>query len=153
MGLRITPTFRLSDVKKKLLADQKMINTAILMRLQYVGEQFIRNARQNANFKDQTGNLRSSIGYIVLENGKRVSGSTFDKILDAKKGPVQGKSLIRQLRAEFSKGFVLIVVAGMEYAAAVESRGKDVLTASSIIAKNELKNALNAIQNRVNGTT
>jgi hypothetical protein len=43
----------------------------------------------------------------------------------------------------------LIVVAGMDYAAAVESRGKDVLTASSIKAKNELKQAIKDLKRKV----
>lgn len=38
--------------------------------LEYVGEQCVIEARENGNYKDQTGNLRSSISYAIVEDGK-----------------------------------------------------------------------------------
>lgn len=149
MGL--VPRFKSSDIKKRLKATYGLVDNVILMRFQYIGERFVANARDKANFKDQTGNLRSSIGYIVLKNGKKVSGSSFEKVKDGKDGVNNGKTYINELRKQFSTGYVLIVVAGMEYAAAVESRGKDVLTGSSLIAKDDLKKAMAAISEKLRG--
>lgn len=126
------------------------IDQAIIMRFSYIGEQFVINARNNATFTDVTGNLRSSIGYIVLKNGRQVAISGFDTVKEGSKGTKEGKAYIRRLKAQYPTGYVLIVVAGMEYAAAVEARGKDVLTASSIIAQNQLKDAIKAIKRNIN---
>lgn len=149
MGIK--PVFKMSDIKKHILKGAKLIDEAIVLRFTYIGEQFVKDARNNANFGDITGNLRSSIGYIVLRNGKRVGGSVFEVVKKGTKGVKSGKSLISELRAQFSTGYVLIVVAGMDYAAAVESRGKDVLTASSITAKNSLKAAMISISQKLSG--
>lgn len=149
MGLK--PLFSKNDIRKYLKASTELINEAIILRLSYIGEQFIINARNNATFIDQSGNLRGSIGFAVLKDGKRVLVSDFSAVKAGKDGPKTGKALIRQLTAEFNTGFALIVVAGMDYAAYVEAMNKDVLTASSIIAKNELKKAMVTIAEKVAG--
>ena len=40
--------------------------------LSYIGEECVKIAREVGNYGDVTGNLRSSIGYEVLYNGKPV---------------------------------------------------------------------------------
>ncbi len=99
--------------------------------LAYIGETIVNRARDMAPFEDQTGNLRSSIGYVVIVNGdlKKL------EVTKAKKdergaGVKRGKDLAKEFGERFSKGIVLVVFAGMEYAAAVESRGYDVITGS-----------------------
>ena len=37
--------------------------------LQRAGEEFVRLARKNGNYQDHTGNLRSSIGYVIVKDG------------------------------------------------------------------------------------
>ncbi|WP_316778414.1 hypothetical protein [Pedobacter antarcticus] len=136
--MAIKPSFTNADVRKAMQIQLERIETAIVSRLRYIGETFVNNARMNGEYTDQTGNLRSSIGYIVLKNGK-VFHENFEKAGKGNdKGVSTAKDYITQLKLKFGKGYVLIVVAGMDYAAAVESKGKDVLTASSIIAKKEL---------------
>lgn len=138
-----------SEVARMIKIKTDRIDHAILSRLQYIGETFVNNARNNNTYLDQTGNLRSSIGYIILKNGK----VTFENYkesnrgTDKKRGVSIAKKLTAELKSELGKGYVLIVVAGMDYAAAVESRGKDVLTASSIIAKKQLKDAIENFKN------
>jgi hypothetical protein len=45
----------------------------------------------------------------------------------------------------------VIVVAGMSYAAAVESKGRDVLTGSSQVAVSSLKKAIERINDKTGG--
>jgi hypothetical protein len=144
--IRFEPKFNKSDIQAMLNSKKEAIRQAIILRLKRIGETFIKNARENGNYKDRTGNLRSSIGYVILENGVQLSQS-FPGSKNV--GKQRAKDAINEAKEEFSRGFVLIVVAGMEYAAAVESRGKDVLTASSLIAENDLRIAIKEISSKI----
>ena len=37
--------------------------------LQRAGEEFVKIARKKGNYQDHTGNLRSSIGYVIVKDG------------------------------------------------------------------------------------
>jgi hypothetical protein len=100
-----------------------------------VGENFVNDARSIRTYKDQTGNLRSSIGYIIARDGNIIQ----ENIEGKAEGRSQAKKIADEVLKENRKGFVLIVIAGMEYAAAVESKGYDVITGSVPAAKTLLK--------------
>jgi hypothetical protein len=138
MGLKAK--FTQSDLDNMFAVKLARIEDAIMSRLQYIGETFVNNARANGTYNDITGNLRSSVCYVVLKNGAKKSPGTI---------PQGGSEHMAKMIAEHSRGWVLIVVAGMDYAAAVESKGKDVLTASSIIAKAQLKQAITSFKNKL----
>lgn len=142
MGIK--PRFTPADVSKMFEVKMKRIDDAIIARLQYIGETFVNNARRNNTYRDITGNLRSSIGYIILKNGRTLIQNFEEsaKGSDKSGGVIQAKKFSKEIAGQLGKGYVLVVVAGMDYAAAVESLGKDVLTASSIIAKNQLREAI-----------
>lgn len=101
--------------------------------LQYEGEAFVNRARMNNTYWDETGNLRSSIGYAIVFNGIvvhqnfKLSGSGGDR----ETGKLEAMDLASDLAEEYNRGWVLIGIAGMDYAAAVESRGFDVITNSA----------------------
>lgn len=141
----LIPKFKDADIKKYLNNALLILENAIIQRFSYIGETFVSNARINGNYKDQTGNLRASLFWQVMKNGKRIAGSNLPS------GPsgAASRSLIAELKAQYSTGFVLIVGAGMDYAAAVESRGKDVLTASSLIAKQQLISAIQGFKDKM----
>lgn len=111
--------------EKRKEYDDKTLET-----LQYLGEEFVNKARQFGSFTDRTGNLRSSIGYIILKDGKRVD-SNFEASnngTDKVKGLKRALEYADEVAALYGTGFVLIGVAGMNYAAAVEAKGYEVLT-------------------------
>lgn len=104
--------------------------------LDYVGLECVKEARLNGKYKDQTGNLRSSIGYVILENGKPIKKSGFSKVKGtATDAQTKSNSLINKLAATYNRGLVLVVVAGMDYAAYVEARGYNVLNSAETLAK------------------
>lgn len=106
---------------------EKDVDNKTLQTLQFVGEKFVNKARLTGNYTDRTGNLRSSIGYIILKDGK-----TIDRNFQGKsKGKQQAQSVASEVALQYPKGFVLIGVAGMEYAAYVEAKGFDVITGSA----------------------
>lgn len=107
------------------------IDKKILEAFQYAGESFVRNVRLNREFRDDTGNLQSSIGYVIAKDGKTLFKSIGDLEPDQTgKGKKQGLRLARAVIKENTKGWVLVGVAGMEYGIYVEARGIDVITGS-----------------------
>lgn len=113
------------------------LRQAILRNLASVGEQCLNVARSTNSYKDQTGNLRSSIGYVIVENGRIIKASDFapsDKGTDKRKGQKEGKEYAKKLAALFPSGLTLLIVAGMNYAAYVSAKGYDVLDSSELKA-------------------
>lgn len=144
--ISIVPRFTREQIRTELEKRAGRIRLAIISRLQFVGETALTYARDNGAYKDRTGNLRSSIGYVILENGTQIKSSFPGAQSEGKR---KAKDVIDQNKSNFSRGFVLIVVAGMEYAASVESLGYDVLTASSQIAADELKRAMKELTKKI----
>jgi len=103
-------------------------------------EQFIINARGQAQshemgqYEDVTANLRNSIGYYLFHNGELVigkePGSLAGKINEGKLSAPEIASMNKQTIQEFVKpsGFQLILIAGMNYASYVESKGYNVIS-------------------------
>jgi hypothetical protein len=112
---------------------------AVLNTLMYVGESCIIEARDNGNYTDQTGNLRSSIGYVVVKDGEIVRKNVVKEIQNGRAATTQGNSTadsyLKRLASDHPKGICLIVVAGMNYAVYVEGRGKNVLSSSELLAE------------------
>jgi hypothetical protein len=96
--------------------------------------QVVEDAKGISTYKDQTGNLRSSIGYVIMQDGKEIVNN-----FEVMPGPVgsgtEGANIGLQIAGEAARSFpaslVAVVVAGMYYAVYVEAKGLDVLTGSS----------------------
>lgn len=71
----IKPVFTKKDVDAMIALRMRRIDTAMFQRLQRVGESFVNNARSIHTYKDQTGNLRSSIGYLIYKNGREIESN------------------------------------------------------------------------------
>ncbi len=97
------------------------------------GNKCITEAKNNGSYTDQTGNLRNSIGYVVLYDGVVKSSVLANQ---------QGKKLLEELIPKYSKGLVLIVVAGMNYATYVEAKNYNVLTSAELLAEQEVPRML-----------
>jgi hypothetical protein len=156
-----------ADISQMVEDRKGKIRQAVISRLQFIGETFVTNARNERTYKDHTGNLRNSIGYIILENGEQLfenfvkSAQVEIVITEGKKkgktkitsgddaGLAKGHDFATEVAVRFPRGLVLIVVAGMQYAAAVEARGYDVLTGSSQQASTDLKNALEELSQKI----
>lgn len=109
-----------------------------------VGEGFINDARLEGDYKDQTGNLRSSIGYGIGLNGQTETIKPADLTLQGFKGKAAAQEYGEQLLAEETgKGIVLVGFAGMEYAKDVENRKKDVVTGAGKRATRKLRMIMN----------
>lgn len=128
----------------------------IVTILRYVGEMCVNEARQHGSYKDQTGNLRSSTGYVVVVNGQIQDEGGFEGVLQtAEDGPTEGKEFARQLASRVADtDLALIVVAGMNYALYVQAKGYNVLSSAEQLAKDTIPGMLNRLfnENRNTGT-
>lgn len=103
-----------------------------------IGEECISVARVKVqaipkDYTDRSGHLRSSVGYAILDNGVLVQEPTVVDALDADgEGERRAKEYIKKLQSEYNEGLVLIVVAGMDYAAYVQAKGYDVLVSADM---------------------
>lgn len=129
---RITPE---GDANAFIQEQVERITSALIYNLCAVGEQALTQARSTNSYKDQTGNLRSSLGYVVAVDGQVVQSSNFETVKDGGDGSREGKAYALELVKQFPQGIVLIVVAGMNYASYVSAKGYDVLDSSEILAE------------------
>lgn len=148
--MNITPLFTNSDLDQWFEIFQEKADLAIYEKLQEAGEYFVKLGRESKTYQDQTGNLRSSIGYVIVKDGT-VLYKNFVKSGKPKaesKEPITGDQVAERLAIRIAsgiKGFVLIGVAGMNYAAAVESKGYDVISGSTIQTEMWLKKSIQEI--------
>jgi hypothetical protein len=129
---RLTPDSVIDSYLTNLIERKERV---IIRNLCYVGEKCLNEARANGGYVDRTGNLRSSIGYVVVVDGNVVQMSSFSAVKQGEQGAAGGKQFIEQLIGEFPTGICLIVVAGMNYAQYVSARGYNVLDSSELLAE------------------
>lgn len=132
---RLTPD---SAIDAFVAEHVERLQNAVVYNLCAVGEQVLNAGRTTKSYTDQTGNLRSSIGYVVAVDGNIVQISDFapsDKGTDKATGQREGKAYAMSLIKQFPQGIVLLVVAGMNYAAYVSAKGYDVLESSELLAQ------------------
>lgn len=161
-------------LKEGLNAKKEEVCDFIIARFQQIGEECVKVARDSGRYNDITGNLRSSIGYVVLRDGKPVHEGGFiqtrgygentalvrfttktgkkvsyhakGKSGDGSQGVAKGKAFLNKLQAEYPQGISLIVCAGMDYAVYVEYHNdKDVLHSAEQTAERLLDELLKGV--------
>ena len=124
----------------------KIIFDRVQYNLNYLGMLCIKRIRDRSgdeSWYDQTGNLRSSIGYAIYSYGRKQIESTFDSVLGSSEGSEKGRKMVKDLASKYSDTYALVVVAAMEYADYVEAiDSKDVLASTEIYAKSEVNRYL-----------
>lgn len=123
-----------SEIDKYVEKQVERITNALIYNLQYIGERCLNTARETNSYKDRTGNLRSSLGYIIVLDGKIQYQSDFAVVLQGGIGAKSGIQYAKEVARQFPEGIVLLVVAGMEYAAYVSATGRDVLDSAELLA-------------------
>lgn len=131
----IKQTTPMLEIDRYMEQRLKSLELATIRSLMYCGEVCLNVARSTNSYKDQTGNLRSSIGYAVAVDGRIINQSDFQTVKKGGHGSKQGAEFTKKIARRFPKGICLIVVAGMEYAIHVENRGYDVLDNAELTAE------------------
>lgn len=135
----ISANFNINDIDATFKALLAEVDRQLIESLTRVGEEAVKLAKMippERGFKDRTGNLRSSIGYVVLVDGKPVNVA-FAAVKGGHAGVNEGQRLALQVGSK-TEGYALVVVAGMNYAVHVESKGRDVLTSAEKFAEKEV---------------
>lgn len=147
----INPTFNKNKITKAIQAKFSNVDKSIIQALKRLGEQAVRVARETGDYIDQTGNLRSSIGYIILIDGK-INNQDFQSSTKDENGTgiKTGLQYALEISKKYQSGYVLIVVAGMNYAAAVESKSRDVLTSAEKFAEKEMPKIIKRLKLGIN---
>lgn len=145
------------------------IHRAIETVMQFIGEECVRIAREQGTYNDITGNLRNSVGYVLVRNGdiicKNFEERVESKLYESTKGKgkkkktiapnngtdgmIQGQALAEELAKRFTKGYALIVVAGMHYAHYVESLNKDVLDSAERYAQQRVPKLMQMLKTQI----
>lgn len=147
MGIK--QNFSIEDVANRLNKFAEVIEKRIITRLSMLGEMCVTHARSNGDYIDQTGNLRSSVGYVVFKNGTAIRES-YTQAKDGKEGVEKGRALALKVGSRFSEGICLVVTAGMSYAVSVESRGRDVIASAEVMAKQKFPEMIAQLKSNIN---
>ena len=151
MGIRMTT--KLSEVHDMLMREAERVESLTIRALSKLGEQCVTKIRDRAGDKswyDQTGNLRSSVGYVIAHNKNIIQYSAFNQVKQGSEGVKTGKDLAEKLAKRYSNNYVLIVVAGMNYAEFVEAMdNKDVLSSTELWVKEQVPLMLEKLKRQI----
>ena len=148
----IEAQFTKEEVQERYSSFVGQIQQQQIKRLQMLGEMCVNHARsvpKETGFEDQTGNLRSSIGYAVFVDGVAVH-SAYDEVKGGAVGAKAGADLSQKI-GERTHGVCLVVTAGMNYALYVEARGRDVIASAEQLAERELPRMLDRLIDNIRG--
>lgn len=151
MRFRLVPAFTEADLGKQMEEIIGRIVRVTENELNQLGLQMTTAARMKTKgqggFNDQTGNLRSSIGYILMYDGEIINEDfrIADKGDDRSSGVAKGKDEAERISKESPDGWAIILVAGMEYASWVENMDYDVISGTTLGADKKLQRALNNV--------
>jgi hypothetical protein len=141
---------KLKDTKalqKEISEKGKNFQKALVYSLEVLLEKLINHAKQSGEYVDRTGNLKSGIGGVVLLNKKPITYKGFEQVLEGAEGIQRSESFLESLIPNMPNGYVILIVAGMDYASYVqEGHGLNVLQSSSLRLDVELPKVLSQLK-------
>lgn len=139
----IEPTFGKGLIAQRVAAFRDRLDRAVEFRLKYLGEELAKYAKDNHTYTDQTGNLTNSIGYAVVRGTRIVHYGGIDQ---PGEGAQTALAVLQEYAESLTHTYSLIVVAGMNYAAYVESKGYNVILPAELRAKTEFPRVMAKLQ-------
>lgn len=137
----------------------EIIKSLTIRALSELGEECVNRVRDRSgdeSWYDHTGNLRSSVGYIVLYEGKEAQRGGFMPTSapegNGSKGKQEGQNYLEETAKTVaeSSDFSLVVVAGMNYAEFVEAMdNKDVLASTELWAREQVPLMLEKLKRQI----
>lgn len=133
MGVKLaTP---MAQVNKTLREEVEKQRRVLVRTMLYCAEEITNAARTTNSYTDRSGNLRSSVGCIVIVDGVILQEYGFEQVKEGAQGVIDGKEYAYSLAKQYPKGVAIIAVAGKEYASYVADKGYDVLDSAEVLAK------------------
>lgn len=156
MNMGITSNFDENTIRKGFDAFVDQVESAQIKRLQLLGEKCVTEARNNRGYMMQTGALLSSTGYTIFKDGIAIHDDFIAADgasgISAAIGMAKGRAIANEIGSK-TTGICLVVVAGMNYALHVESRGYNVLASAEKLAESELPKMLEKLIGNIKETT
>lgn len=140
MGVKLTTP--MAQINKTLREEVEKQRRVLVRTMLYCAEEITNAARTTNSYSDRTGNLRSSIGCIVVVDGRILQEYGFEQVKEGAQGVVDGKEFAYSLAKQYPKGVAIIAVAGKEYASYVADKGYDVLDSAEELAKKVIEQSL-----------
>lgn len=135
------PKFKQREIYEMLSEKMNNVEAATVRVFERAGIEAVNEAVLSGSYRNRTGNLRNSIGYIVAIDGEVVSELFKNDY---------GSQYAKKILLDYPKGIVLIVVAGMNYGVYVEARGYNVLTSAEKLAERRIPILINKTVNADN---
>ena len=131
---------------------RECLHDVIVQQFAKTGDDAVKVARNphDKDWTDRTGNLRSSIGFMVTYKGKQVELGGFESTAapngNGQEGTEEGERVIKGLKGTNTEGYALVIVAGMNYAEYVQAHeNRDVLASAESFARDEIKKNLSIV--------
>lgn len=156
MAKKSTYGFESVLARNKALATD--LENLLLREMHYLGIESQGHARNNAGYTDRTGNLKNSIGYHIIHDNQEVASGSVGKDNPLPSPNGEGSLQVSEQQknerlVHYDKfangGLSLILVAGMQYASAVEAKGFNVLDLTWREAKRNAKEDIDIIIKKV----
>lgn len=133
-------------ITKQVQYFQQQVELAMKLLLQEFGEKLVAFAKDTHTYTDRTGNLTNSISYAIVRHKEIL----YYNEVQREEANAAALKVAMKMAESLSDAYSLIVVAGMNYAAFVESRGYNVILPAELKAKQEFTNKVKLLIDRVN---
>lgn len=133
-------------ITKQVQYFQQQVELAMKLLLQEFGEKLVAFAKDTHTYIDRTGNLTNSISYAIVRHKEIL----YYNEVQREEANAAALKVAMKMAESLSDAYSLIVVAGMNYAAFVESRGYNVILPAELKAKQEFTNKVKPLIDRVN---
>lgn len=133
-------------ITKQVQYFQQQVELAMKLLLQEFGEELVAFAKDTHTYTDRTGNLTNSISYAIVRHKEIL----YYNEVQREEANAAALKVAMKMAESLSDAYSLIVIAGMNYAAFVESRGYNVILPAELKAKQEFTNKVKPLIDRVN---
>lgn len=133
-------------IAKQVQYFQQQVELAMKLLLQEFGEELVAFAKDTHTYTDRTGNLTNSISYAIV----RKKEILYYNEVQREEANAAALKVAMKMAENLSDAYSLIVVAGMNYAAFVESRGYNVILPAELKAKQEFTSKVKPLIDQVN---
>lgn len=100
----ITQLTPMSEIDRYTEQQLERLKQVLIRNLMYIGETVLNRARSTNSYKDRTGNLRSSIGYVITVDGRIIHSSSFQTVKQGKDGSSKGAAYVKSLARKIPAG-------------------------------------------------
>lgn len=135
--MALVPKFTMRQIDGMLGEKRDELMMKVVDLFEFTAIEAVNNATDMGSYIDRTGNLRNSLGYVIAIDGVVVREMFKNEY---------GSDFAMEVLNDYQEGIVMIVVAGMNYAIYVESRGYNVLSSAEMFAERRLPELLKQLR-------